>query len=232
MKQHRILLLTLRAVLAIGATAFVLLHARDYLATHGPFSIPPGIYALAAYSLLLLVLWISARTLIRQLAADAESNRWERMLKQPKVHDRKLETTHRYPLTLTLLIALLALVATALPYLTHNSGTAIALPTYVACFGSACSLLLLAIHLATYRVAVKPDSICVHTAFHTRHVALTEIREIKVVTTRTAPQIVVLLKDNETVRFGGMLTGFGALLQALVAKSAIGGFIVPDGSTL
>jgi hypothetical protein len=223
--ERRILLLTLRAAVAIGATAFVIGFARSYLADSWHFSIPSPIYALAGYSLLLVVLWLSTRTLITQLAAKTNLKHGGRRSDQPTVND-SLETIHRYPLTLTLSVATLGVVAALLPYLAQTSRTS----TYAICFGAACCLLVIAIHLLTYRVAVRSDRISIRTASATREIALSEIREVKVVKTRNGSQIVIALKNNKVVRFGRMLTGFSAMLDALGARSGAAGFILHDGS--
>lgn len=216
--KHRILLLTVRAAISIGVTAFILVYGKSYFAANGLFSISPTIYALGAYSLLMLVLWASTRTLVRELVANTNNREWK--FDKSALDEHKLTSIHKYPFRLTLLVAVVGLIAVILPYLNHDSRTAIS--TYVVCFGAACVMFVIAVYLFSYRVVVKPNSIRIHTIFKTRDIALTEIREIRVLRTRNGPQIVLLLKNNETDRFGCMLTGFSTLLHEL------GGSPVPD----
>lgn len=133
---------------------------------------------------------------------------------------------HRYPLTLTLLVAAVGVIAALVPYLTQSFSTA----TFAVCFIAACGMLAVAVHLLTYRVAVKSDRICIQTAFATKEIASSEIREVGVVKTRNGPQIVVSLKNDKVLRFGRMLTNFSAMLDALVSKPGAGGFASHDGS--
>jgi hypothetical protein len=217
--QRRIFLLTLRAAAAIAATGFVIAHARIYMLRDWRFSVPIPIYTIAAYSLLLIVLWLSTRTLIRQLMTSAATKRPVSRTNQSTINDSPVETIHRYPLLLTLLVVSAGLIVGAVPYLMRNIGEPIGISTYVVCFGVACILFAIAIHLLTYRVVTKLNGIVIRTTLGTREIALTEIQEATVVKTRNGSQIVVLLKNNKVIRFGRALTGFTTLLESLAAKA-------------
>lgn len=227
--ERRIPLLTLRAAVAIGTTAFVIVYGRSYLANSWHVSFAPPIYALASYSLLLVVLWLSTRTLIIQLRAKTNLKYGGQKNYQPTVGG-SLETIHKYPLTLTFSVATLGVIAALLPFLAHNAGTSIAIPTYAICLGAAFCMLMIAIHLLTYRVALRSNCISVRTVFGTREVSLDEIRDVKVVKTRNGLQIVIVFGNNKVLRFGRMLTGFSTMLDALVARSGTARFILHGGS--
>ncbi len=217
--QRRIFLLTLRAAAAIAATGFVIAHVRIYLLMHWHVSVPIPIYTIAAYSLLLIVLWLSTRTLIRELMVNSASERPVSRTNQSTTNDSPVETMHRYSLPLTLLVVSAGLIVGAVPYLIRNFGEPIGISIYVVCLGAACILFAIAIHLLTYRVVTKLNSIVIRTTLGTREIALTEIQAATVVKTRNGSQIVVLLKNNKVIRFGRALTGFTTLLESLAAKA-------------
>ena len=119
------------------------------------------------------------------------------------------------------LVTVAGLVLGALPYLTREAGRPIATATFVACFTAASVTFALAVHLLTYRVFMRPNSIIIRTAWSLRQIDLADIQQTRVIRTKNGPQIAVLLKDRKIIRFGCMLTGFTTLLESLPARPPI-----------
>lgn len=79
-------------------------------------------------------------------------------------------------------------------------GSVVCVQRYTSCIGIAFCMLVVAVHLMTYRALVGSASISIQTAVRTQEIALSEIRKVEVVTTRNGRQIVVSLSNNRAVR--------------------------------
>ena len=213
--NSRVILLTIRVAAGVLAAAFTIEYARRYLEREG-FSIPGPVFSLSAYLLVLMVLWLSTRNLAHHLSAYAEARQQHRQAGQHGERGIRA-TVHRYPPSLIFLILALGVVAALLPYLPQESPASTSV--YISCIGIAFCMLVVAVHLMTYRVLVGSASISIQTAVRTQEIALSEIRNVEVVTTRNGRQIVVSLSNNKAVRFGRMLTDFDSLLDALLMNA-------------
>jgi hypothetical protein len=218
MKLRQVLLL-LRAAVFIVAAAFVSAEARDYFARRWDLSISPQLYAVLASAFVWIVISLSTRRLFRELRADAEAPRPQIAAHQLKAGESRIETVHRYPLLMRYPVAAVGLYFVALPYFSVEPGKSIALVTYAGPFSLAFFMLAVALYMFAYSVTLKHDRIIVQVLGRRREIAFSDMADTKVVRTRNGRQIVVTLKNGEIFRFGGRLTGFSTILDALTAQT-------------
>ena len=212
------ILLTLRALALMFAAGFVTLELRNYLASRWGLPISSKPCAALAILFVLFVYSLSMRRVMRELRADAEVRRLQIPAHQFKVGEGGTETVHRYPWLLRYPVVAVGLCYVAIPFLRVEPGKSIALVTYAGCFGIAFFVFAIAFYLFTYSVTVKRDGILVN-AFGQREIAFSDVADTKVVRAMNGRRIVVTLKNGQVFRFGGKLTGFFTLLDALIAQT-------------
>jgi hypothetical protein len=217
MKRFHILLV-LRCVAFTAAAGFLAVKARDYLESEWDTPTLRLLYGVLGCLLIWIVTSLSTRRLFRELMADAEVSRWQIAASQFKDSEGRTYTVHRYPWLLKYPVAAFGLIYVALPYLNAEPGKSIALVTYVLCFGLAFFSLSVAFYMFSYSVTLTQDGILVH-AFGKREIAFSDVADTKLVRTAYGRQIVVTLNNGQLFRFGGKLTGFFTLLDALIAHT-------------
>jgi hypothetical protein len=217
MKLRRILFALLPGALA-AAVGFVTLELRNYLTSRSGLSISPKLYAVLAILFIWTVASLSMQRLIRELRADAEVARPQIPAHQFEAGENRIETVHRYPWLLRYPAAALGLIYVALPYQLGERGRSIADVTYAGSFGIAFVMFAIAIYLFIYSVTVKHDRIVVNEFGHWE-IRFSDVADTKLVRTARGRQIVLRLKNGQVFRFGGKLTGFLTLLDALTARA-------------
>jgi hypothetical protein len=214
----KLVLLGLRAAAFIALAGFVVAEARDYLMSRWDLSISPELYGVLAFITIWLVVSLSTLRLFHEIRARAEIPRPQIGGHQLKAAESHTKTVHRYPWLLRYLVAAIGVYFLALPYLHAEPGKSIALVTYALCFGLGFLQLAVAFYMFTYSVTLKHDRILVN-AFGRREIAFSDVTDTKVVRTANGRQIVVTLKNGRVFRFGGMLTDFSTILDALTAQT-------------
>jgi hypothetical protein len=220
MKLAQVLLLLRTAAFTVVA-GFIVITLNGFLESNWDWPNSPTFRLLDGVVGCLLI-WIvcslSAQRLFRELRADAEVSRWQIAPDQFKDSEGRTYTVHRYPWLLRYPVAAFGLIYIALPFLNAELGKSIALVTYVLCFGLSFFALSVAFYMFTYSVTLKHYGILVR-AFGKREIAFSDVADTKVVGTAYRRQIVVTLKNGQVFRFGGKLTGFFTLLDALIAQT-------------
>jgi hypothetical protein len=212
------ILLTLRALALMFAAGFAAVELRNYLASRWGMPISSKPYAALAILFILFVYSLSMQSVMRELRADAEVRRLQIPAEQFNAGEGRTETVHRYPWLLRYPVVAVGLFYVAIPFLRVEPGKSSALVTYAGCFGIAFFVFAIAFYLFTYSVTVKHDGILVN-AFGKREISFSDVADTKLVRTALGRQIVLRLKNGQVFRFGGKLTGFLTLLDALTARA-------------
>ncbi|TLY99307.1 MAG: hypothetical protein E6K36_16240 [Gammaproteobacteria bacterium] len=204
----------IRAAAFIVAAGFAAVTARRYLISRWDLAISRLLYGVLGLAFVWIVTWLSTRQLLQELRRGDEIVRPEVAVHQPRLDHGRAQTVHKYPGRLTYSVAALGLFFVALPYFSREPGNAIAPATYVACFGLACIVLGIYLYTSTYSVTIGPDKILVN-GFVRREIAFSDVAGTELVKTKNGQQIVVVLKDGTTIRFGRMLTDFSIMSETL-----------------
>lgn len=212
--------LALRAAVLIAAAGFVAANARGYLLNRWGVSVAPSVYGLGAFAFVWIILWLSTRKLLRELKVNVISRKLPGIANQQETREDYAETVHKYPALLGYLLAAVGVVFLALPYLSAEPGKSIAPVTFVGCLVISFIIFVIDFYIVTYSVTITHDKILIRAFMTRREIAIADIANTDVVTTKNGPQVVVLLKNGKIVRFGRMLTDFTSLLETLTAKTS------------
>jgi len=214
--KRTILLLAIRAAFFIVAAGSFAVHAREYLNNQWKISIPPLLYGVLGFIFLWLVFWLSTRRLFSDVIAYTKVSRQQATADRPRSNDTHLDTDHRYPRRLRYLLAAFGLFLVALPFISAEPGKDIAIVTYACCFTFAFIVFAIDLYVCIYAVFVRHDGLIIH-AFGQRKIRFAEMAGTEIVKTKNGSQIVLSLKNGHVIRFGGMLTDFSKLSEALNA---------------
>jgi hypothetical protein len=207
------------AAILIAATGLVVGVASRYLMVRWKSPAASFFYGLGTTLIMWMALSFASRKLFNDLVADAQRGHPLSPAENYTANRRPRDAVHRYPRSLVYLIALLGFLLVALPFLSAEPRRPIAIGTYCACFCAACMVFAIAVHLYVYSVAVMHDRVIIK-GFVKRAFLLSDIAKSKIEMTKNGAQIVVVLKNGKTLRFGRMLTGFASLSATLIPQSS------------
>ena len=210
--------LALRAAILIAAAGFVAANARGYLLRRWGVSVAPSVYGIGAFAFIWIILWLSTRKLLRELKINGAKRKLPGIASQQETCEDHAKTVHKYPSLLGYLLTSVGVVFLALPYLSAEPGKSIAPATFVGCLVTSFIIFVIDFYVVTYSVTITHDKILIRKFTTRREIAIADIANTDVVTTKNGPQVVVLLKNGKIVRFGRMLTDFASLLETLTAK--------------
>ena len=219
--DRKIIFLTLRAVLVLGVSGFILLNAQDWLGDHWQVNISPPMYALASYAVLFLIMGFSTRSLVAELRKKKKTAEIRDRERLKAVAYGRFGVSHRYRWWVIFMFFACGVIFSALPYVPQAPRSINMLLTYVVCFCMAAYEFFVALLLLRYRLVLSSDGIFIRTLFRINKISFNEIKEIKLVRTKLIRRaIVVDLFNRKQINIDSMVNGFDEILSLLIEKTS------------
>ena len=199
----RLLFLTLRAIIYIIVSAFIILKWRDYLADIGRIVIHSDVYVLVPYFLFSAALFFSARTVLPELRRLEAINRSNKMVRD-KVNTKdqnEISVKYHYNAFIRYGSVAFALYWISAPFWTDGYGNWSHTASYPFAIITGSIIMVYALRTIWYAVSIGEGKIIVK-GFCTREYLLENVFSVKLLRTTNVPNIEVTFSNGKRIGCG------------------------------
>jgi hypothetical protein len=217
--NRELILILLKAVLPVCLLSVLAVIGRAHLERAFGASIDPRLYFLVSAPLLWVFVLIWARGPLRELKQRTGTPPKVLKLAEPrgKFADRGVQSVHRYPLRLRLMVLSFILPIVLLIVVVDKPITTVTLPGYSILFGVATLVVLVAFNAFRYSVTLTSRALTIKGLWFERIILRSEIVDAQVKRGKGGPLLVIVLRSGKKVTIWSFVTDFQGLLSGLSA---------------